>query len=357
MPTDRPKTFEYINQLRVIAAFGVVVGHVSIWVADTMTPLSIDWWVGSFGHFMNRWTAPVFVMVSGALLLDPSKDDAPIHFYKKRMRRILIPLIFWTSFFLLIRNYVDHEDLNPANIVKLILATNPYYHLWYLYMIPALYLVTPLLRMYVKRSSFKQRNYLVLVIFLLASGYSLLNALFWENQTSIFTRFIPYIGYYLCGYQIRCIEPKKIPIKYTVAAGIFCILYFVTGALVIELVLGSTKHGILFSSFSPPVILTAVAVFREVYYLYHHRIPARRISQVSAEHIAPTTLGIYILHPAALRVIVWTTERTGLAGTLRDKYIFSSFAIIIGASIFVFFLSNVIVTQMMKVPYLRRLVS
>ena len=97
LPTDRPERFEYINQLRVIAAFGVVVGHVSIWVVSMMEPLSFDWWVGSFGHFMARWTVPVFVMVSGALLLDPSKEDRPIDFYKKRMRRILVPLIFWTA--------------------------------------------------------------------------------------------------------------------------------------------------------------------------------------------------------------------------------------------------------------------
>ena len=216
---------QYINQLRILAIFAVINVHVSTWMTNSITPLSFIWWVGNWIHCITLWSIPVFVMVSGALLLDSSRNETPIYFYKKRTQRIGVPLIFWTLFYLVFRKVVGHEELTAGSAIKLILTANPYYHLWFLYMIAGLYLVTPLLRTYIRQSSPKERISLIVMILVLASSYSLINSLYLDNEMSIFTIFVPYLGYYLCGYQLQLIDPRKIPSKYVAVVLIFCVIY------------------------------------------------------------------------------------------------------------------------------------
>lgn len=58
------------------------------------------WWISNVYDSISRWGVPVFVMVSGALLLDTSKQEGILTFYKKRLSKIFIPIIFWTAFYL-----------------------------------------------------------------------------------------------------------------------------------------------------------------------------------------------------------------------------------------------------------------
>ena len=57
-----------------------------------------------------RWCVPVFVMISGALLLDPERPQDARRFYSRRVARICAPLLFWTLFYLLWRTALDWID-------------------------------------------------------------------------------------------------------------------------------------------------------------------------------------------------------------------------------------------------------
>ena len=77
--------------LRVIASIAVVWLHVSSTVVIKNPDVhGLTWWVGSFANAFSRWCVPLFVMVSGALLLSESSNDAVSVFYKKRA----VPVVF-----------------------------------------------------------------------------------------------------------------------------------------------------------------------------------------------------------------------------------------------------------------------
>ena len=74
-----------IDLLRVVGAIAVVWLHVSARVV-TASPdvLNMGWWAGNLADAMSRWSVPLFVMASGALLLSPDVEAEPGRFYRRR---------------------------------------------------------------------------------------------------------------------------------------------------------------------------------------------------------------------------------------------------------------------------------
>src|SRR5262245_62050636 len=90
-----------LDALRVVAAFGVVWLHVSAAAVRVMPDVrSATWWMGNVADAAVRWSIPVFVMISGALMLAYPSEKDPLGFYKRRGARLLAPLVFWTIFYI-----------------------------------------------------------------------------------------------------------------------------------------------------------------------------------------------------------------------------------------------------------------
>ena len=142
---------------------------------------------------------PLFVMLSGALLL--GKEESLSIFFKKRFRRVLIPFVIWSIIVSLIHYYQSGE----RNIfdwifvfVKEIFGNGVHTIYWYVYMILGLYLLTPILRVFVKN-----RTILAFSI-LLCFGFYYLQYFF--PNFSLVNRFsfpnLIFIGYFLAGYAL-----------------------------------------------------------------------------------------------------------------------------------------------------------
>lgn len=90
----------WIDNSRILAIFAVIVVHVGAKVVGENTIGSEYWWYGNIFESLARWCVPVFVMISGALLLDPNKKEDLLTFYRKRLHRIFIPFLFWSVIYL-----------------------------------------------------------------------------------------------------------------------------------------------------------------------------------------------------------------------------------------------------------------
>lgn len=66
---EKRERFVYIDCLRVLATFGVIVLHVSSWNWSSAIIGGVEWKVLTFYNGLVRWCVPVFVMISGALFL------------------------------------------------------------------------------------------------------------------------------------------------------------------------------------------------------------------------------------------------------------------------------------------------
>lgn len=135
---------EWIDHLRFIAIVGVVIIH-SQGASTEFRHGSENWWIFNVIDSLAHFSVPIFVMLSGTLLL---RQDLPLFsFLKKRFIRILFPFLFW-SLVLFVGNIILGRPLSTNSVFSSFfydLLTNRINGVyWFIYMLIGLYLITPI---------------------------------------------------------------------------------------------------------------------------------------------------------------------------------------------------------------------
>ncbi len=165
VPLDR--RVGWVDLLRVIACFLVVFSHccdpfVAAFDSDRATFLQ-----GVMCGSLVRACVPLFVMMTGVLLLPVRMELGA--FYRKRLGRILLALVFWSLLlpvlYYLYMRYVgtSSPSIDPALftgeatlrklwtfVFNFTYDTTP---LWYLYMLAGLYFIMPVITPWLERAS------------------------------------------------------------------------------------------------------------------------------------------------------------------------------------------------------------
>ena len=132
-----------IEYMRAIACLGVILIHImksAHDVFDNMTP-EIYFICTSFVNNL-RWCVPVFLMISGYLLLDPEKKIGLIKIKQYIIRIVIVLGIFGTGFAFIELISKKHSVCFTFIFRAFVnmLMGNTWNHLWYLYALIALYL-------------------------------------------------------------------------------------------------------------------------------------------------------------------------------------------------------------------------
>lgn len=279
-----------LDAARWLAALAVVLLHCAAQaVSDANAYGSRDWLAANLYDSAVRWCVPVFVMVSGALLLDRKQPQDARHFYQRRAARICAPLIFWTLFYLAWRSLLDWWDNGQMDLSfwpRKVAEGAPYYHLWYLYMIVGLYLFTPLVRALYHRSQPAARRLWVVGIL----GVAILDALYRQalgtGQGFFLTWFLPYLGYFVAGRMIFDGE-LRIP-----RPGLILALSVLATAWGVFTFSEAGRLNLYFYDyFSITVPFMSLAALQWI--MNTPRVP-------SLSTLAPLTFGVYLIHPLFL---------------------------------------------------------
>jgi surface polysaccharide O-acyltransferase-like enzyme len=299
------KNLTWLHLLRVAAAAAVVILHVSavpvVFIQDRSSAL---WNAGNIFDSLSRWCIGIFIMVSGALLLDPSRAESTASFFVKRARRILIPIIFWSALFIGV-SAIMGERLTLTKVTRLIWEGRPWYHMWYLFMIIGLYAVTPVLRVFVARASTALRWTTIVLALALASAWDLQLSIESRSLPAILpTMFIPYLGYYLAGYDLRRLAPVPIHSGLLWGAFGFGALITIAGTHALLEKHGTTRLGLfLYEYLSPNVILMSFSIFCLASKTKAVGPGSHPISLLLTRFVTwagPLTLGIYMWHPLVI---------------------------------------------------------
>lgn len=90
-----------MDVLRILAALSVILLHVSAIYLEKTSVNSIQWSVANILDSSTRWCVPVFVMLSGAFLLQ--KDISLKYLYKVKISHLFILLVGWNAFYNIFR--------------------------------------------------------------------------------------------------------------------------------------------------------------------------------------------------------------------------------------------------------------
>ncbi len=292
--------------IRTVAIILVVTYHATTlnWNVGTLNfpQFAVIWSSSSLYLSVVVWGVPLFVILSGALLLQPSKCDEPIRvFLKKRLARIAVAFVFWSIIYFAWSYFIDHATLTAYSITQSLLSGGAYYQFWFIYLIMGLYLITPILRVVVKHAPRNILRYLIIIWFIsttvpnfvhLATGLAMDNALF---------LFGGYIGYFVLGAYLIGVDVKTKTLKLLLAAGV-ALTFF--GLFAMNFLFHDADNYYFFTQYtSMNVILASVAAFM-LLSKYPRNWPGN--SKPTLNHlvhaISANTLPIFFLHPIILEI-------------------------------------------------------
>ena len=366
-----------MDLLRVLSCFLVVFAHccdpfVGQFDADRGAFLT-----GAFAGSLVRCSVPLFVMMTGVLLLPVGEGMGA--FYRRRIGRIVPPLVFWSLalpllFFAYLHTFgaaTQSPSVDPASYTAHQLFTRMYTFvfnfnydttpLWYLYMLVGLYLVMPVLSAWMRQAS--QRD---LQLFLGVWGTALLlpyvqlvapllgyagnggNMGLWGvcdwNSYGMFYYFSGFIGYLVLAYYL-----VRYPLQWSwrrtlgVMVPLFAVGYLVTALGFVAMqnrFPGNFAYlEIVWYFCGINVFLMTLPVFVIVQKL---AVTARPW----LTRLASLTFGIYLCHFAVIPVCYDLLDGTALPDLVR----------LAGMSVAVFAVSAFVVWAMSRWRFTRRLV-
>ncbi|MEZ8143565.1 hypothetical protein A1OO_09175 [Enterovibrio norvegicus FF-33] len=290
----------WLDNARILAILAVVMLHVAAdFVFDAQLG-SISWWIGNVYDSAVRWCVPVFVMISGALLLDPSKTESLQDFYKKRVSRLLIPLVFWTLVYLgwqVVKGVVKNQPESVSSLLLSVLNGTPYYHMWFLYMIVGLYLFTPFFRMVVMQASENALWVLVVAGMSIAAINSGVEKLNGQDAGLFINWFLLYVPYFFLGYLLR--QTERYP-PFRMIVGVFVTTFVVTSLGFFLLASASSvKIGLYFYDY---LSLTVIPMSISVMFMFKRKNRPLWTTDVT-KALASLTLGVYLIHPMVLEIL------------------------------------------------------
>ena len=315
MTQTSSRRIPWLDVLRIVTCAMVVLAHccdpfVARFDADRTEFLSGAGW----GSLM-RASVPLFVMISGVLLLPVRLETGA--FYRRRLGRILWPLVLWSLVTpLLYLAYGHAEAANTTyNIATFVLnfnyTTTP---LWYLYMLVGLYLILPVVSPWIAQASRRElKRFLCIWGFTLFIPYLRVIApllgyagnyghtgLFGEcawNPFGTFYYFSGFLGYIVLAFYLNKFPPQSSrSLILTRSALLFALGYALTfGGFVLTQKFYPTDYNYL----EIPWFFTGFNVFLMAYGLFTALQTIRIANDRTAARLsrfAALTFGIYLCH-------------------------------------------------------------
>ena len=334
----------YLDNLRFVAICFVIVLHVSFpYVLNLKDGFNRNWIIGNFCDSASRFCVPIFVMLTGALIL-PKKTHL-IEFLRKRFSRIVFPFIFWSLIYIVIQlislylNYGINIQLSKIVILNSF-KNGSSYHFWYIYMLIGLYLFIPIIGSWIRNASKIEIHYF-LIVWLFSSLLNSFDSYRFLPDINILY-FSNYIGYLVLGYYLsQNTHSYDFKLIWSFILLLFCVCIIFLGTFYYS---KSFSHfdGRFYDYLSLFVIIMSICVFIIFKELSKIDCKSNYIFYSVRNFINKFNYGIYLAHVLILNII----ERIGL-----NNYFETALIDIPLMSILCLFLSAVLVFIINKLPF------
>jgi surface polysaccharide O-acyltransferase-like enzyme len=260
-------------------------------------------WAGNSFDSLARPAVPLFVLLSGWMLLAPPRREESIgRFLWRRLGRVGLPLVVWS---LVAVGWVaarDHQAANWAGFPRQLLNGPVFYHLWYVYVLLGLYLVIPILRPLAATASQALRWYTLGLWFVWSSVLPLWA---WWGGPHVAIPVVvvsTYVGYLLAGFWLAGIRASR---RTRLELLLLIVLTTIwTIAATARLTGTDTLNPGLYGYEMPNVLVMSVGWF----VLLTQAEPAAWVARhprwlAVVRVVAATSYGVYLVHPFILNLL------------------------------------------------------
>jgi len=298
VPVARTEELVYVKTIRAFALCVIVTLHVAFPLIYLYNSVSYgDWWVANSFYIWGKIGSPLFTMVSGLLLLNPSKDQPIGVFFQKRFVKVLLPFVAWSSIYLLWRIFLREESFTPKEILVLFVQGPVYYHLWFIQMILGLYLATPILRIYIRHANQQNLTYFLVVWLVSVSVLPIVQRFFGFEIGIDVVVTTGFVGFFVLGYYLRNVvltRGQLIAVLLIIVAS-FLFTQYATHALTVQ------NKGVFDNFFvlndSLNLVIMAIGLFLFFKSIDYARLFTKLpVIQKVVLWISSCSLGVYFIH-------------------------------------------------------------
>lgn len=335
---EKEKRKNYLDFLRIFATFSVIVLHVAAQNWNNIDVNSTEWNIFNFYDSIVRWVVPMFIMISGTLFIN---KDVPIKtIYKKYILRIITSFIFWSMIYTIM--ILKNNSIKNA----ILLFIKGHLHMWFLFMIIGLYMITPLIKQITLNNDTTKYFIVLGIIFaiiipqcisVLSIKSIYLGNLIQEIMENINLHMIlGYTVYYILGFYLDKIDIKTHNLKYIYILGV---LGFISTIVLSAILSKYTKeaNSLFYGYFTLNILLESVLVFT-LAKKFFKKIKISIKIEKNLTQISKYCFGIYLVHAL---VITYLDKFLNL-NTLTFNPFFSVPIISIVVFIISFFISFII---------------
>ena len=289
---------KYIDRLRVLATFAVVMIHICMTEVENSSLSEIgarNYAIYSVGYNLVRWAVPVFIMITGFLLL-PAEKELPEKKLKHYIARMFLTLFVFGTVYAAMEIVFDSGLqqlylLIPRAILR-VLQMKSWDHLWYLYCLLGLYIMTPFVKAAVKNIKEREIWILLCVLFCLDFFIPAINMITGKQFTIFYISANQYFFYFLMGYFLsiennRIVRNRKI----VYVAGCISLILMCIWDVYKIYQYGDYSHWIRKANFLIPPM--AISIF--TFFLSNKMVNGRESRVLKS--ISRCSFGIYLIHP------------------------------------------------------------
>lgn len=306
MNTLKSKRNHLLDIARIVAILSVVMTHCSTNFVSGYNPSMSEFVFGNLFNSISRIGVPLFLMISGALFLDEKNKATIKSMISKNVKNLAIITIVWAFIYAIANDVVFPIFKGEAVDIKSVFTAilNGHYHMWYLYMIIGLYIITPFFKKFVYKENKEMVLFFIFVSFVvqfllpiidkLCIRYLDLNFIGCWIEKFHLDFFGGYITYFLVGWYIVHIRIPQKPLKYTIY-----LLGLLSLATIIFYVQYTGDYQYAYHNLGAPVFLFSTSVFLA---LNNIKITLKEKTVQKLEKISKLTFGVYIIHALILDI-------------------------------------------------------
>lgn len=289
---------------------------------------------------------PVFFMITGATLIDYRERYDTKTFFKKRLLKVIIPLIIWSIIYFIINFFKGKFSINDLSFKFVfeyffLVKTNPIF--WFFVVIIGIYLAIPVISLIPQETRRKAFLYIIIITFVF--NQFLPDLLYHLNLNYNYDLKFPltysgWISFIFIGYYIDKYEIVK---KHRVIIYVLGIIGFLT--MVVPTIFISYHKNESCSWFDEYYDAPCVLYSASVFLFFKSKINNNQIvTKIMPffNFVAPTTLGIYVLHIA-------------IRDFLRYFYTYSYFGMNLVLTLSILTICFIVVKIVQKIPGLRHI--
>lgn len=306
---------------------------------------SFEWFSTLFWNSVSRASVPIFLMLTGALMLDPERQLTIRQLWRRKIPRLLAALLAWALIYRLWQMAFYEGGLTAAGVadaVKQVLAFHHQNHLYYLHIALLVYALLPVTRIIAAHAVRRTLEYLLALWAVLGILYPTVGDL-WPLclLRGIPTQYglnLAYagVGYGLLGWYLRQYAASPGRWALTGAAG-FGIIFCGTAALSLR---DGQLNQALLEGASPGAALLAAGIFGWAFATLREAP-----SPPGLRTLSQSSFCVYLVH----LLPCWELRRLGLSAVTGPSLLFIPLtaAAVLGCSLAVW-------AVLRRVPLVRR---